>query len=83
MQLQKGVARHLLTEWLGEPAIRRVDAAETRCALRLQRCMLHDVVELYDFAPWTSHVIRRFCSVAEQHTWGGGGAKRRRTNIDE
>lgn len=75
MHLQRGVARSLLEEWFGEHAIRRVENAEARCALRLQRCMLEAVISLLDYAPWASHIMRRFCSIDERK-YVGGAARR-------
>lgn len=76
MHLQRGVARALLDEWFGEQCIGKVSSAEARCALRIQRCMLQSVIGLYDYAPWASHVMRRFCSIDERRY--GGASKRGR-----
>lgn len=73
MHLQRGVARALLEEWVGEPVVRRTESAEARSAMRIQRCMLESVIALYDFAPWASHVMRRFCSIDERR-YGSTGA---------
>lgn len=79
MHLQRGVARALLNEWFGEPVIATIASnPEARCALRIQRCMLESVVALYDYAPWASHVIRRFCSIDERKYGGGKHATGKR-----
>ena len=66
MFLQKSVARQLLNERLGEAAVLRTatDATE-RAALRVERALLTRIIEVYDYAPWASHLIRRFCSMDE------------------
>jgi len=77
MHLQRGVARSLIEEWFGEHAIQRVGSADARCALRIQRCMLASVISLYSYAPWASHVMRRFCSIDETR-YGNATGKRGR-----
>lgn len=64
--LQRGVARSLLEEWFGEGQIQMVNSPEARSALRIQRCMLSSVIELFDYGPWASYVMRRFCSIDER-----------------
>lgn len=75
MHLQRSVARSLLEEWFGEPVVQRVESPEARCALRIQRCMLQSVIALYDYAPWASHVMRRFCSIDERRYGSGKRAR--------
>lgn len=75
MYLQRGVARALLDEWFGEQVVEKISSAEGRCAVRIQRSMISSVVSLYDYGPWASHVMRRFCSIDERK-YGGAPGKR-------
>lgn len=73
MHLQKSVAKALLTERYGEPALSHLSDPETRVCMRYQRALLSGLIDVYDYAPWGSHLIRRFCSMDEHRA-----AKRRR-----
>jgi hypothetical protein len=78
MYLQRGVARALLEEWFGEAQVQMVNSSEARSALRIQRCMLESVITLYDYGPWASHVMRRFCSIDERKYGGAGSSTGKR-----
>ena len=73
MHLQKSVARSLLAERYGETALSQHPDPSTRVSMRYQRALLSGLVDVYDYAPWASHIIRRFCSMEEHRA-----AKRRR-----
>ena len=66
MYLQQGVARALLEEMWGEEKVLKTCATPNeRAAARVHRALLHRLVAVYDYPPWASHLIRRFCSMEE------------------
>jgi len=73
MHLQKRVAKTLLHERYGEPAVLALEAGEARAAMRVRRALVGALIDVYDYAPWAAHVMRRFCSMEEHRA-----AKRRR-----
>ena len=76
MALQQGVARALLAELYGErEVLKQTDGAE-RAAMRIYRALLNQLVTHMDYAPWASHLVRRFCSMEEHRT------KRRRLDAE-
>lgn len=74
MFLQQSVARALLEERWGEEAVLKTCSTPTeRAAARVHRALLHRLITVYDYPPWASHLIRRFCSMEEHRA-----TKRRR-----
>lgn len=76
--LQQSIARTLLEERVGESQVQALPTAEARAAHRMYRAMLSGVIEAYDYAPWASHLVRRFCTMEEHRA----AAKRRREEDD-
>ena len=76
MYLQQSVARTLLEEEWGESTILKMQTSDERAAARMHRALLHRLITVYDYPPWASHLIRRFCSMDEHR------ARRRREDTD-
>lgn len=72
MYLQQSVARALLEEAWGESSVLKMQTPAERAAARMHRALLHRLITVYDYPPWASHLIRRFCSMDEHR------ARRRR-----
>lgn len=66
MRLQQGVAAALLNEWHSETEVLKMDDSDTRLAMRVQRALLHSLNAHFDYAPWASHIIRRFCPAEDR-----------------
>ena len=77
-RLQQSVARMLLEERYGESVVQTLATSETRAAARLYRALLGGVIEVYDYVPWASHLVRRFCTMQPHRV----AAKRRREEDD-
>ena len=75
--LQQGIARALLEEKYGETKLVTMEIKD-RAATRMHRALLSGVIEAYDYAPWASHLVRRFCTMDEHRT----AAKRKREEDD-
>jgi hypothetical protein len=75
--LQQSIARVLLDERYGEQVVQEMDP-NARAAARLHRALLGRLVESYDYAPWASHLVRRFCTMEEHRV----AAKRKREEDD-
>ena len=76
--LQQSVARAPLDERYGEAKVLQLPTPHERAAARLYRGLLGGVVEAYDYAPWASHLVRRFCTMEEHRV----AAKRKREEDD-
>ena len=76
MYLQQSVARLLLEERWGEAVVLKLSTPNERAAARMHRALLNRLINLYDYPPWASHLIRRFCSMDDHR------AKRRRAGED-
>jgi len=72
--LQQAIARTLLEETYGETTVLALATPESRASTRLFRALLSSVIEAYDYAPWASHLVRRFCTMEEHRA----AAKRKR-----
>lgn len=69
MYLQQGVAKALLEErWGEEVVLKTCSTPNERAAARVHRALLHRLVTVYDYPPWASHLIRRFCSMDEHRS---------------
>ena len=76
--LQQGIARKLLEEKYGEQFVMVFPDPNVRASTRLFRALLSGVIEAYDYAPWASHLVRRFCTMEEHRV----AAKRKREEDD-
>ena len=76
MHLQRAVARALLEERYGEEKIFPLSSTD-KAAARLQRGLLGSLIDVYDYAPWGAHLVRRFCSMDDGHRM----AKRKREGV--
>ena len=76
MYLQQSVARVVLEERWGEAVVLKMQTPNERAAARMHRALLNRLIDVYDYPPWASHLIRRFCSMDEHR------AKRRREEED-
>lgn len=76
--LQQSIARVLLQELYGEAEVLNLRTGPERTAARLHRALLGSVVESYDYAPWASHLVRRFCTMEEHRV----AAKRRHREVE-
>ena len=71
-------ARNLLEEQYGEAKVIALPTLEKRKTMRLHRSLLSGVIAAYDYAPWASHLVRRFCTMEEHRA----AAKRKRDEDD-
>jgi len=76
--LQQAIARNLLEEQYGEAKVIALPTLEKRKTMRLHRSLLSGVIAAYDYAPWASHLVRRFCTMEEHRA----AAKRKRDEDD-